>query len=136
VLPGSRWGTCVTAATADAGPPPPVSCDPLGQTGCSRPEDACYAFASSSELACLLAGTQTWFSTCNVHSDCNRGAGCFDGPNGRLCRPYCRLGAAECPGQAPVCMTIGRSDYGVCAAAIMSDAGAFETMPASMMQSN
>jgi hypothetical protein len=136
-IPGSRWGSCQPMAMAmtDAGPPPPVTCDPVGQAGCSKPEDACYAFAGTSDMACLLAGTYSWFTPCSVHTDCQRGTGCFDGPNGRMCRPYCRLGAAECPGQAPVCMMIGRSDYGVCAATI-PDAGAFETMPASMMQSN
>ena len=125
-IPGSRWGTCGNTAPPDAGAP--ASCDPVSQTGCARSEDACYAFSGGSALACLLPGTHTWFSPCIDHSECERGTGCFDGPNGRLCRPYCRLAGAECPGQAPVCMMIGRSDYGVCAAVIApADAGTIET---------
>jgi hypothetical protein len=136
VVPGSPWGVCSAPAQMDAGPPPPISCDPVSQTGCALSQDACYAFSGTSDLACLLPGPQSLFFPCSVHTDCQRGAGCFDGPNGRLCRPYCRLGAAECPGQAPVCMLIGRSDYGACAAAAPPPDGGIIEMGAAMMQSN
>jgi hypothetical protein len=134
VLPGSRWGTCVAGTAATDAGPPPVSCDPIGQTGCSRSEDACHAFPGT-DLACLLAGPVPWLSTCSVSTDCQRGAGCFDGPGGRLCRPYCRLGGGPCPANAPVCMNFGRAEYGVCAMAATVDGGSFEAgmLPASMM---
>ena len=64
-------GLRMAMAMTDAGPPPPVTCDPVGQAGCSKPEDACYAFAGTSDMACLLAGTFSWFSPCSVHKACN-----------------------------------------------------------------
>jgi hypothetical protein len=128
-MSGSRWGWCSGGTQADAGPGS-VTCDPVARTGCTRTEDACYAFAGGSEFACLLFGDRSLFSGCEVHSECPAGAGCFDGPNGRLCRPYCRLQGPACPANAPACMMIGRSDYGACAATVPPpDAGVLEVAP-------
>ena len=125
-VPGSSmYGTCQPGAGTDAGT---ASCDPIQRTGCGRVEDACYALEGTSALVCQLSGTTPEFSPCDVHSNCAPGAGCFDGQNGRLCRPYCDLLQPDCPGQAPVCMMIGRSDYGACAATAPVDAGLGDVM--------
>ena len=123
VLVRSRYGACMPMPVpTDAGTTVVSGCDPIKQSGCTRTEDACFVF-DTGELACLLFGAGVPDqSFCDVHSDCKRGSGCFDGPNGRMCRWYCDLRGASCT-NGGVCKQLGPGAYGSCQPGFTADAG-------------
>jgi hypothetical protein len=116
VLPRSRYGVCIPYKPPTPAPDggPTVACDPVKQLGCTRVEDACFAFPQGDQ-ACLLPGSgKPNQSQCDVHSDCITGSGCFDGPEGRFCRSYCDVRAPSCSTEAPFCAGLGGSQWGIC----------------------
>jgi hypothetical protein len=104
--------TWVGYCSVPVGPPP--ACNPVTQTGCAE-GSACYAFpGGGGTTGCELPGTVQNYQTCNLASDCARGLGCFDGPDGRRCRPHCYFDSPEsCPGAEPYCNFVG-GNYGFC----------------------
>jgi hypothetical protein len=103
-LPNTWVGYCVPA-------PDPV-CDPVDQTNCAA-ENACFLDEFTGATSCVSPGAGGYNSACFGPYDCARGLGCFDGPNGRSCRPYCRVEQPNCPQDAPTCVYVAQG-YGVC----------------------
>jgi hypothetical protein len=104
-LPGTWVGYCAAATE-------PV-CDPVQQTGCAT-GDACYLYDFSGATSCTLPGGSGPGAYCSVANECGRGLGCFEGPDGRRCRPHCYVETPTCPGEAPYCVPVGQG-YGYCA---------------------
>jgi hypothetical protein len=102
---GGSWVGYCAAPSGETG------CDPVEQSGCS--ESSCYGYQAGGYTACQPAGALPANTPCSASGDCASGLGCFDGINGRLCRPYCYLGASTCPQEASYCQGFAPG-YGYC----------------------
>jgi hypothetical protein len=107
LAPGNAaLGLCLTGS--------PSSCDPVGQLGCGA-EQACSGDPGTPGIppACRSIGSVPLDSPCSYAGECGAGLGCYDGPDGRLCRVHCYLGSPSCPAEAPFCSYLFQS-YGYC----------------------
>jgi hypothetical protein len=110
----------------DAEPPDvPVDaagpCDPVQQTGCAG-GDTCYVDQSNNHQ-CLLPGSAGEDQPCLAPNDCMTGLGCFNGPGGQLCRPYCDTRAPSCPIDKNMCAVISGGPFGFCQSTAPPDSG-------------
>jgi hypothetical protein len=87
---------CVAATSTqnpDSGTTPTQPCQPLEQTGCSTPGQACYL--SSTTSLCMTAGSKTPGGSCGPINDCAKGGTCVAG----TCRSFCSMASAgSCTG--------------------------------------
>ena len=108
----------------DGGAPeaPAAPCDPVKQVGCLQAGEACHAFPQNG-WQCLLSGAGVEDAACVGPSDCRAGYGCFPGPQGTSCKPYCDPVAPACTSKNPVCQVLPGSRWGTCVTAATADAG-------------
>ena len=78
----------------------PGACDPVKQTGCQQAAEACYGYPQGA-WQCLLPGPGGEGTSSVSPSDCSEGIGCFAGPDGQACRPYCDPAAPSCTSRYP-----------------------------------